>query len=306
MEIRQLKTFLHVAELGSVSKAAQRLRIAQPALSRQLGQLEEELKVALFTRHGRGMVLTHAGETLRDRAASILKQLEETRLELASESEVLRGRVAFGMPPSVAEALAGRLIETFLTQYPEVSLRFVTASSGYLLDWLHGGEIDLAVLHAGEETTNIEVSPLLAEELFLITAAGDPAAARPAIGFAEVAQRRLLLSGPHQGLRLLLEKEAQRQGLELDILLEADALPVVRRLVAQGTGATILPIEAVRQEVEAGRLIAIPLEPKLSRGLVVARSLGRPASDAVERFCVALRREAMEMVEAGLWQGSPS
>ncbi len=301
MEIRQLKTFLHVAELGSVSKASQRLRIAQPALSRQLRLLEEELKVALFTRDGRGMVLTHAGETLRDRASGILRQLEETKLELASESAVLRGRVAFGMPPSVAEALAGRLIEGFLAEHPEVSLRFVTASSGYLLDWLHGGEIDVAILHAGEVAASIEVSPLLVEDLFLITAADDPGAARPSTDFAEVAQRRLLLSGPHQGLRLLLEKEARRQGLDLDILLEADALPVLKRLVAKGTGATILPMAAVRQEVKAGTLAAIPFTPRLTRGLVMAQALGRPVSDAAQRFCARLRREVTEMVEAQLW-----
>jgi LysR family transcriptional regulator, nitrogen assimilation regulatory protein len=127
MDLRQLTTFTQVADLGSLSKAAERLRIAQPALSRQIRLLEEELKVALFTRHGRGMELTSAGEMLRARASSILRQVEETRADLMQEAGAVRGRVVFGMPPTVGDVLATRLIERFLGLYPEVTLRAVTA-----------------------------------------------------------------------------------------------------------------------------------------------------------------------------------
>src|SRR3954469_10734762 len=128
MDLRQLTTFVQVADLGSLSKAAERLRIAQPALSRQIRLLEEELKVTLFTRHGRGMVLTPAGELLRGRASGILRQVEEARADLMEEAGAVRGRVVFGMPPTVGDVLATRLIERFLALHPEVRLRVVTTA----------------------------------------------------------------------------------------------------------------------------------------------------------------------------------
>ena len=161
MDLRQLTTFMQVAELGSLSKASDRLRIVQPALSRQIRLLEEELKVTLFTRHGRGMVLTHAGELLRVRAGSILRQIEETRADLSLEAGTVRGQVILGVPPTVGDVLATRLVERFLHRFPEVRLRVVTAFSGYLLEWLHSGEIDMAVIRNAPRTGAAIATPEL-------------------------------------------------------------------------------------------------------------------------------------------------
>src|SRR5215217_2788437 len=209
MDLRQLTTFVQVADLGSLSKAAERLRIAQPALSRQIRLLEEELKVALFARHGRGMVLTPAGELLRGRAGGILRQVEEARADLMEEAGAVRGRVVFGMPPTVGDVLATRLIERFLALHPEVRLRVVTAYSGYLLEWLHSGEVDIAVVYSTERAANVRISPLLVENLYFVGAGGPTEEAGHAVPFAEVAARRLVLPGPQHGLRVLVEEEAR-------------------------------------------------------------------------------------------------
>ncbi|TCZ57282.1 LysR family transcriptional regulator [Roseicella aquatilis] len=308
MDLRQLATFLQVAELGSLGKASDRLRIAQPALSRQVRLLEEELRVALFARHGRGMALTAAGERLRLRAAAILRQVEETRADLMQEAGAVRGRVVFGLPPTVGAVLTARLTERFLATYPEVTLRVVQAFSGYLIDWLQGGEIDIAVVYGGapgaKGETGVRQAPLLNETLHFVTPAGTGLSPHQAITFAEVAEERLLLPGPQHGLRRLVEAEARPRGLALRIAVEADDLPVLKELAMRRLGCTILPLAAVREEVAAGRLCAAPIiDPPLSRRLVVAEPLGRQASNAVAAFGRALREEVAEMVRSGLWNG---
>jgi LysR family nitrogen assimilation transcriptional regulator len=303
MDLRQLTTFMQVAELGSLSKAADRLHIVQPALSRQIRLLEAELKTSLFTRHGRGMVLTPAGELLLARAGNILRQVEEARADLAEEAGTLRGQVILGVPPTVGDVLATRLVERFLPLYPSVRLRVVTGFTGHLLEWLLGGEIDIAVAYGTEKRANIGFAPLLAETLQLITAGTAPAEAGP-VRFAELARRRLILPAPQHGLRLLLEREAQRQGLALSVPVEADSLPILRGLVQRGLGATILPMPAVHDELARGLLRATPVtDPPLSRKLVIARPLGRKASSAVQRFEALLRQEVTAMVRQRVWEG---
>lgn len=304
MDLRQLNTFIQVADLGSLSKASDRLRIAQPALSRQIRMLEEELKLTLFDRHGRGMALTSAGELLRARAGNILRQLEETRADLAEEAGAVRGRVVFGMPPTVGDILATRLIERFLAQYPEVTLRAVPAFSGYLLDWLHAGEVDIAVVYGTEANASMRLSPLLVESLCLVTPGSTSPAPHHAIPFAEVAREKLVLPGPQHGLRRLIEREARVHGITLQVAVEADALQVLKGLVQRGLGSTILPPASVHDEVAAGLLGAAPIiEPSLSRKLVVAQPLGRQASNAVRRFEQVLRQEVSAMVSEGIWEG---
>lgn len=304
MDLRQLNTFLQVAEVGSLSKAADRLRIAQPALSRQVRLLEQELRVTLFTRHGRGMVLTAPGEMLRARAAAILRQVEETRTDLIQEAAAVRGRVVFGMPPTVGGVLATRLIERFQALHPEVRLRAVQAFSGYLLDWLQGGEIDIAVVYGTAPIASVHVTPLLVENLGFVVPAGEALSPHHAIGFAEVAARRLVLPGPQHGLRRLIEDQARAAGLTLDVAIEADDLQVIKALVLRGLGATVLPLASVHDDLAAGVLRAAPIvDPALSRKLVVAEPLGRPRANAVRRFAEVLHDEVAAMVRSGVWDG---
>lgn len=304
MDLKQLNTFVQVAELGSLSKASDRLRIVQPALSRQIRMLEEDLKVTLFTRHGRGMVLTHAGELLRVRAGSILRQIEETRADLSLEAGVVRGQVILGVPPTVGDVLATRLVERFLQRYPDVRLRVATAFSGYLLEWLHSGEIDIAVIYGSEQGANIRFSPLLVENLYFVASAQSGRGPHDAISFDEMAAQNLILPGPQHGLRILIENEARRRGVTLKIPVEADALQILKGLVARGLGATVLPMPAVHQEIAAGILTACSVvDPHLSRKLVIARPMGRKASLAVQRFEAILYQEVTDMVREGVWDG---
>ena len=168
MELSQLRTLIHVAELGSLSKAADRLHIAQPALSRQVRLLEEELGVRLFARHGRGMVLTEQGQEILKHATRVMAELEEIRAAASETGAPLRGQIAIGFPPTVADIVSVPLVASFGKAHPQAELRLVAAYTGYLLDWLHRGEIDVAVLYDPHAARSLRSQPLLLEDLFLI------------------------------------------------------------------------------------------------------------------------------------------
>jgi LysR family nitrogen assimilation transcriptional regulator len=304
MDVRQLNTFLQVAELGSLSKAADRLRIAQPALSRQVRLLEHELKVALFSRHGRGMALTEAGEMLRARAGSILRQIDQARADLMQQAGAVRGHVAFGLPPTVGAVLATRLIDRFLSTYPNVTLRIVHGFSGYLIEWLQHGELDIAVIYGAPHAGGVRQSPLLVENLHLVAAGDSPLTPHHAVPFAQVAAQRLVLPGAAHGLRKLIEAEARLRGIPLQIVVEADDLQVLKDLARMRLGSTVLPLAAVQAEVTRGELAAAPIiDPHITRKLVVAEPLGRQASNAVLCFGQVLRAEVATMVRSGTWNG---
>ncbi len=304
MDIRQLRTFVHVAELGNLRKASERLHTVQPALSRQIQLLEADLKVRLFDRLGRGMSLTAAGQLFLPRAAAILRQMEEARADMVAEAEGLQGSVSIGMPPSVAEALGARLAERLVRGFPQVAIRLVAGSSGYVLDWLQRGEVDLAILYDPYGRLDVQASPLLLENLFFVTATTSGFPEAGAFPFADLAGRRLILPSRRHGLRDLLEKVAEQQHLSLDVPIEADDMAIQKALVIGGLGDTVLPLAAVHRDILDGRLRAMPLcDPVVSRRLMVALPSGRPAANVVHRCVQELRAEVADMVSGGVWSG---
>lgn len=295
MDFRQLNSFVQVAQLGSLSKAADRLHIAQPALSRQIRLLEEDLKVELFHRHGRGMALTEAGEHLLARAQTLLRQMDEIRVEIPAQGKEVRGRCSLGVPPTVGDVIAARLIQRFHSQYPQVALRVIPAFSGYLLDFLHKGEVDLAVVYGSPRRADLSLAPLAEEQLYLVGPASEPFLPDRAVPFQEAGRRKLILPSPQHGLRSLIEDAARANEVRLSVPLEVDALHTLKDLVAKGLGVTILPLPAVRGEVDAGLLTAAPIvEPPLRRTLTLANQAGRPMSRAVR----LLRDMLVEELEA--------
>ena len=143
MDLRQLEYFVRVAELGGFSRAATALDVAQPALSRQVRLLEVELRQNLLTRNGRGAVPTEAGQLLLEHARGILHQVERARDELARMRGGLAGRVALGLPPSVARALAVPLMHAFRQQLPEARLAIIEALSTSMQEQIGTGRLDL-------------------------------------------------------------------------------------------------------------------------------------------------------------------
>lgn len=304
MDLPQLRTLLAVAELGSLSKAADRLRIAQPALSRQIRLLEEELGSRLFERHGRGMVITDTGRQIVGRASRIMSEVNGIFGDIADLSESLTGHVVIGMPPTVAEIVTVPLVAAFRKSHPNMELRVVSAFTGYLLDWLQRGEIDIAVLYDPRPTRSLRSTPLLQESLFLIGPAGHPFSLYRAVPFRQLGEETLFLPSRQHGLRSILERYAADAGITLKVGVEADSLSILKDLVKNGLGTTILPLPSIHEDVASGRLTAAPLiDPAPTRRLVLSFPNDRPVSRAARFAADSIIAIAADLVTRGVWSG---
>ena len=214
MDIKKLKAFSVVAEFGSFSRAAAVQGVVQPMLSRQVRSLEEELGVQLVHRNGRGIVLTEAGSLLNEYAKGILATLARAESEVGALRANPRGNVVIGMPPSMGSVLTVPLIQKFRSEHPSINMRVIEGFSGYLLEWLLTGKIDVAVLYNAPRTKSLLSEPLLEEELFLIGAANDPSALPPGpIKAKRLAELPLILPSRPHGLRLLIDQALSGAGI---------------------------------------------------------------------------------------------
>ena len=254
MDIAQLKTLIHVAELGSVSRAAERLHIAQPALSRQIRLLERELGVLLFERHGRGMVITDIGRDILEHAARILSEMEAIRALAGSDTRALRGMITLGTTPTVAEIATVPLVRMVTEAQPQLAIRVTSAFSGHLLDWLQRGELDLAVSYDPKPLKSLRIVPVMVEELLFVTAAKTPRSLPASMSFRDLAETRLVLPSPRHGLRTIVEDCAAKAGITLRASVEADAFGAMIDLVRNGFGATVLPLAPIYALVASGEL----------------------------------------------------
>lgn len=275
---------MQVAELGSLTTAAERLRIAQPALSRQIRLLEDEFGTPLFERHGRGMELTQTGQRLYRRIGPMLRELEEIRADVAEHSKDVRGRIVIGMPPSCTEAFGSTLVRRYMERYPEVSVSVIAGLSGHLFDWLQRQEIDGAFLYSPPNTENFTITALATESLCLI--GRDAAlAATDAVDFRVAVGLPLVLPGRKHGLRLILESAAHAIGHKLNVVVEADSLRLQLDLVDESSLFTVAARMAVRR-LSGREVVAIwkLTNPDLTRELVFATPSATPFSPALRAF----------------------
>jgi LysR family transcriptional regulator, nitrogen assimilation regulatory protein len=241
MDFRQLRTFTCVAELGSLSKASDTLRIAQPALSRQIKLLEHELRAELFTRNGRGMVLTDAGRLLLARTSGIVRQIDQIRDDLQSAQGPPSGRVVLGLVPTVSCVLSARFARRCVETFPGISLRIVESYSGHLVEWLHRGEMDLAILYGRSADLHLNVESLGRDSIVAVGPRGCGLSKKKSVDIGWLLRQRLVLPSHSHGLRALIEHAAAAKKLKLDVQLEADSFRVLTSLVEEGLGFALLP-----------------------------------------------------------------
>lgn len=304
MDVSQLRTLIHVAELGSLSKAADRLHIAQPALSRQIRLLEEELGVRLFDRHGRGMTTTDQGQDVLRHALRVMSELEEIRASVSDEGAPLRGHVSIGMPPTVSDILSEPLVAAFREAHPDATLRIVSTYSNYLMDWMHRGEIDASILYDPKSARTLRVQPLLDEVLFLIGPPGLELSQDVPVEFFELEDHRLVLPSMGHGMRVILERCAEDHGFSLFVPVEADSYSTIKTLVRCGHGSTVLPMAPIHRDLALGQLCAAPLRnPTPMRRLVLSYPTDRPVPRLARYAGDILASTVRQMVEKGVWPG---
>ena len=303
MDLKQLRTFRAVAELGSLSKAADRLRAAQPALSRHIKLLEHELRVELFVRNGRGMLLTSAGHMLLDRTTGLMRQIEQVRDDLQSASGNPSGGVVLGLVPTVSAVFAGRFARRVLDEFPDISLRIVESYGGHLVEWLHRGEMDLAIIYGPAVDLHLQVQSIGREDIAVVGPAGSGLSKRKQVDLKWLVKQKLVLPSISHGLRALLEKAVARERLKLTPLVEADSYRAQVSLMEQGLGYTLLPPSAIRAELAAKRLeMAALASPSVSRELILASPIAHPSSIATTTIATLIMSEIQQLSKEGLWK----
>lgn len=304
MDISQLRTLIRVAELGSLSKAADSLCLAQPALSRQVRMLEAELGTRLFDRHGRGMVVTEQGKTVMAHALRILKEVDAIKADVIDETDAFGGHVSIGMPPTVSTMLAVPLLAAIHEAHPNAKCRIFSGYSLYLLERIYRGEIDIGILYDPQAIISLKCEPLLEEDFHVIAPADSSLSPHEPVPFASLAGKPLLLPSSNHGLRQIVEQCAQDCGISLDVRVEVDSYSTLLHLVMNGYGWTILPLAPVLSHIASSQLSGAPLvDPVPRRLLQLSLPADRPASRLVSFVRQAMIATTSRLVADGSWAG---
>ena len=301
MDLRALRYFVYVAEARSFSKAAVQLHVAQPALSRQIRKLEDELGIELVLRTRRQLELTDAGLLLLQRAHSLIRQVAQTADDVRAQGSRIRGTITLGVSPAICEVLAPLIVRRGAALHPELRLNFVEGFSAFIFRRLIDQELTLCLMHNPPRHQGIEIEPLLTEPMYLV-GPGAAAGALPAVKAGTTLDRvPLILPNRTHSLRMLIERAVAEQDGRLDVAVQVDGYTTTKALITAGLGYTILPYSAVHQEVEAGQLSAARLrKPALSWTLSVAYRKDQRNARAVMALRDLIAGEVDKLV-AGKW-----
>jgi LysR family nitrogen assimilation transcriptional regulator len=299
VDTRALRYFQAVAEYGSYSRAAEWLRISQPAVSRQIRQLEEELGKALFRRHGHGVTLTEAGRLLLERSQAAFRTLDQARREIRGAASGPAGAVALAVPPAAGRWLVPPLAEHMAKALPGVQLRVLGGFSGTIDEWLVRGRVDLALVHDPLPRKGFSLLPMAEEEVCLVGLPNAPALARGHVRPADLLRLKLILPGRPNASRRLLDAWLAGEGGAPPPRIEADDHSVIRALLRAGAGYTLLTRGGFAAEARRGELVGVPFRPRVCWTLSLVAAT-RPAEPAVIEPTIALLREVLaEAVRAG-------
>lgn len=259
MELRDLRALISIAEYGTLSGAAHRLNLTQPALSALLRRLENELDVAIVTRHSRGVSFTAEGNYLLEKARTILSDVADTQSTLREIAEEPVGSVRLGLPTSIAGKLIPALFPPLHDQFERIQLHIIEAMSGSLVELLQLGKLDLAVLFDIQPMPGLRTEPILIEEIQLMGQPGTPLATLESVSFSQLAEQKLVLPSQAHSIRQMMERSAASEGIQLKIAADIDSLPGLVGLIQKGY-VTVLPPYLLMDEIRSGLIKAIRIE----------------------------------------------
>ena len=311
MDLKQLAYFVQVAELGSFTRAASVLRVAQPALSRQVRLLEVELHQPLFDRNGRGVTLTPAGTRLLAHGRGILQQVQRARQDLEDERGAASGLLSIGLPPSISRSFTAPMVDAFSSRFPKATISVVEGLSTYTLDWLAQGRVDCAVVYNATPAAAIDLLPVLQERLYLLSArsTAKTLVGRP-LPLADVAKRELVIPARPHAIRMRLETVLAEAGLKPRVALEIESVPAILDLVQRRALHAVLSLNAVRgsgREPDfTARPVLVGTGPGTATGpgrlltttLYIATSAQRPRGPLLEQAVALLARMLNERLAA--------
>lgn len=302
MDVKQLMAVVAIADEGSVTGAARRLRLVQPAVSRQVRALETELGVELFERTRNGMHLTSAGEVMVERARRALSELDRARAELQPAPHDVRGVVSVGLLDSMTDLVAEPLVAAVRDAYPRVRLRVLTAYSGHLRDWLNAGDLDLALLYDLRRSAPFSVEPAGREQLWMIAPPDAGLRVDRPMPLSHLLDVRLVLPESGHGLRVVIDRAFAKIEGRPNVAVETNSMRIQKSLVRRGHGWTILPAVGAAADVAARTLSGAPIcKPWVHRTVAVVSRDHERRSVAIRAVAGALNACIERAKASGAW-----
>jgi len=302
MQLRQLEYFVQVVELGSVSKASSTLSIAQPAISRQIRKLEDELGARLLVRDGRGVKTTPLGELFVSRARDILRDLKQMKAEISDSVGEPMDELNIGIPPVVGSEFIAELVRRFRVNYPLANLRVIEGFSYQIVDWIQLGRLDLGLIYAPGYYNKIDVRTIANQGLHLIGPPDQKDFVEANHNFEDCVKLPLILPVRPNSFWEMLQHGAKLKQVEINLLLEVDSIFAIRKLVKQGEGFSVMPYSAVHEDVSRGELIATRItNPDLVQPIAIAfpkRGINTLTGNKLVELIDEIVRE---FVEQGKW-----
>ena len=301
-DLRKLHYFMRIVELGSISKAALELRIAQPALSKSMRCLEFDLRTSLLERSAKGVQATQQGEKLYQHCLVVFRQLEIARTEIEGTGKAPAGTVTIGIPYSVNLILAAPLLRETLLRFPSIDLRILEAHSADVGSHLLSNRIDIGIMIAeGEMNSAIDVDAIV-EEDFLLVQPSDVPGEGDSVGLDEVVDKPVILAKGQ--LRTMVEERFARHNLELRNVREIETFSMIPQCVDAGIGAAILPagwISALGQRRTSWSRFR---DPEMKRRLAICQSASRRLSYAAICTKSLVQQITAALVTKGQWQAA--
>jgi DNA-binding transcriptional LysR family regulator len=304
MDLRRLRYFARVVEAKSISRAAASLHVAQPALTKSIQALEQDLETPLLHRSAQGVVMTEAGERLYEHCQIVFQQLDRARLDVRKSVEKPSGHVAIGMPYSIVKVLALPLLEATTRAYPRVHLEITQDHSHHLAGRIRSSRIDFAVMATQRVNSGLVFSSLLLEELFFVDRRED-GERRASITFEDASKRHYVMPGVGNGLRAVAEGQFRARSLPFDVRHELDAISLVPQCVESGLGASILPGGCIGRDEAYDRLAVLRFaEGAWHRGIVICQPQGQALSPTARTIVALTEKIARDLVRQDRWLGA--
>ena len=310
LDLRRLRSFVKVAELGSLTRASEALHVAQPALSQQMRSLEDELGVKLLARGSRGVALTEAGQRLFEEARTMLFGVETLVDRVRGDSSEPEGEVVIGVGQTVGSLLMVPLLELAAKRFPRVRIQVREMLSGLLPELVRSGAVDFAISYNTASGNGVEAITVLSEEMCLV---GQRRLARRHLGknlkdevpFKALAGIPLYLSRRTHILRELVERVAREKKVVANLLAEVDSLYIMKELALGGTGFCVLSRANVRRELEHHDLyVARIVQPVVRRDICLVRRSGGALPRAAHELALLAVDVLAGMVKDDVWRGT--
>ena len=286
MEIRQLRAFIAIAELGTFTAGAVRVHVTQAAISMQIRQLENELGAKLFIRAPRRVMLTEAGEQLLERARQVLREHDAAVDEIAELAGAERGRLRIGSASAmVTTDVLPKLLKELRKQHAGAEVSVASGTSEALVQQILGGELDIAFVSLPVEARGINTERLSQDQLVAVASPRHRLAKQRTISAYSLAGEKLILGERGGNTRRLIDQFFAQAGVSLHVSMELSRQAAIRRMVEEDMGVGIVPLQTVSDAVEKGRLVRWWIEgAQINWELGIARLIGGYESPIVQTF----------------------